>query len=202
MGCQFPDQGSNLCPLHWKRRALTTGPPGRPRMGLLVSPAHADRSAGTQSAQAAWYALQRPRPSPLMETAPRGRQRAPAAGKPRDPGHPGDAEAVSRLRPRPGQARGAPRDPGRVASAVPPRCRASSPPPRSVATPSVSGLSAGRLGCPPRGTAVGAAERRSPAAGPPEAATGQAGPGAAGTERAPRAQEGRALGGPERGAGP
>ena len=25
----FPDQGSNLCPLHWKHRVLTTGPPGK-----------------------------------------------------------------------------------------------------------------------------------------------------------------------------
>ena len=26
---QFPDQGSNLRPLHWKRRVSTTGPPGK-----------------------------------------------------------------------------------------------------------------------------------------------------------------------------
>ena len=25
---RFPDQGSNLCPLHWKCGILTTGPPG------------------------------------------------------------------------------------------------------------------------------------------------------------------------------
>ena len=28
-GSQFPDQGSNLCPLHWEHRVLTTGPPGK-----------------------------------------------------------------------------------------------------------------------------------------------------------------------------
>ena len=26
---QFPDQGSNLCPLHWDHRILTPGPPGK-----------------------------------------------------------------------------------------------------------------------------------------------------------------------------
>lgn len=25
----FPNQGSNLCPLHWKQRVLTMGPPGK-----------------------------------------------------------------------------------------------------------------------------------------------------------------------------
>ena len=25
----FPDQGLNLCPLQWKRRVSTTGPPGK-----------------------------------------------------------------------------------------------------------------------------------------------------------------------------
>ena len=29
VGSQFPDQGSNPCPLHWKCRVLTTGPPGK-----------------------------------------------------------------------------------------------------------------------------------------------------------------------------
>ena len=29
MGSQFPDQGSNLRPLHWKCGVLTTGPPGK-----------------------------------------------------------------------------------------------------------------------------------------------------------------------------
>ena len=28
-GSLFPDQGSNLCPLRWKRRVSTTGPPGK-----------------------------------------------------------------------------------------------------------------------------------------------------------------------------
>ena len=28
-GSYFPDQGSNLCPLQWKPRALTTAPPGK-----------------------------------------------------------------------------------------------------------------------------------------------------------------------------
>ena len=30
-GSQFPDQGSNLCPLQWKHRVLTTGLPGNSR---------------------------------------------------------------------------------------------------------------------------------------------------------------------------
>ena len=29
MGSSFPDQGSNLCPLHWQREVLTTGPAGK-----------------------------------------------------------------------------------------------------------------------------------------------------------------------------
>ena len=29
VGLQFPDQGSNPFPLHWKLRVLTTGPPGK-----------------------------------------------------------------------------------------------------------------------------------------------------------------------------
>ena len=29
VGSYFPYQGSNLCPLHWKRGLLTTGPPGK-----------------------------------------------------------------------------------------------------------------------------------------------------------------------------
>ena len=33
-GSQFPDQGLNLCPLQWKRRVLTTGPPGKSREEL------------------------------------------------------------------------------------------------------------------------------------------------------------------------
>ena len=28
-GSEFPDQGSNLCPLQWKCGVLTTGPPGK-----------------------------------------------------------------------------------------------------------------------------------------------------------------------------
>ena len=30
VGSQFPDQGSNLCPLHWKGGVLTTGGQGNP----------------------------------------------------------------------------------------------------------------------------------------------------------------------------
>ena len=26
---KFPNQGSNLCPLHWRHGVLTTGPPGK-----------------------------------------------------------------------------------------------------------------------------------------------------------------------------
>ena len=29
VGSYFPDQGLNPHPLHWKRRVLTTGPPGK-----------------------------------------------------------------------------------------------------------------------------------------------------------------------------
>ena len=29
VGSQFPDQGLNLCPLHWKHGVLTTGLPGK-----------------------------------------------------------------------------------------------------------------------------------------------------------------------------
>ena len=29
MGSEFPDQGLNLCLLHWKHRVLSTGPPGK-----------------------------------------------------------------------------------------------------------------------------------------------------------------------------
>ena len=31
----FPDQGSNLCPLHWKGGVLTTGPPGKSKKSLF-----------------------------------------------------------------------------------------------------------------------------------------------------------------------
>ena len=31
----LPDQGSNLCPLQWKRGVLTTGPPGKSWLVLL-----------------------------------------------------------------------------------------------------------------------------------------------------------------------
>ena len=53
-GSELPDQGSNLCPLQWKRGVLTTGPPGnspiiyllemrklRPREAGLVTHGHA-----------------------------------------------------------------------------------------------------------------------------------------------------------------
>ena len=35
VGSQFPDQGLNLSPLHWKFRVLTTGPPGKSLWYLL-----------------------------------------------------------------------------------------------------------------------------------------------------------------------
>ena len=35
-GSQFPDQGSNPCPLHWENRVLTTGPPGKSLVSLLT----------------------------------------------------------------------------------------------------------------------------------------------------------------------
>ena len=34
VGSQFPNQGSNLCPLQWKRGVLTTGPPGKSSAAL------------------------------------------------------------------------------------------------------------------------------------------------------------------------
>ena len=36
VGTQFPSQGSNLHPLHRKRRALTTGPPGKSLLFSLM----------------------------------------------------------------------------------------------------------------------------------------------------------------------
>ena len=33
----FPDQGSNSCPLHWKRGVLTTRPPGKCSMTTILS---------------------------------------------------------------------------------------------------------------------------------------------------------------------
>ena len=33
----FPDQGSNLCPLQWKHQLLTSGPPGTPRLLLVMT---------------------------------------------------------------------------------------------------------------------------------------------------------------------
>ena len=33
VGSQFPDQGLNPCPLHWKCGVLTTGPPGKSPLG-------------------------------------------------------------------------------------------------------------------------------------------------------------------------
>ena len=80
---------------------LTTGPPGKPRMGLLVSAGHLDRQCWDPVHTGHMRPLQHPRPSPLMEMAPRGRQRAPPAKKPRDAWHPGGAVAVIRLHPRP-----------------------------------------------------------------------------------------------------
>ena len=37
MGSQFPNQGSNLCPLHWEQGVLT-GPPGEfpPPSSILI----------------------------------------------------------------------------------------------------------------------------------------------------------------------
>ena len=32
VGSYFPDQGSNLCPLQWERKVLTTGPLGKSRI--------------------------------------------------------------------------------------------------------------------------------------------------------------------------
>ena len=36
-GIWFPNQGSNLSPLHWEHGALTTGPPGKSPQGLTLS---------------------------------------------------------------------------------------------------------------------------------------------------------------------
>ena len=38
VGSQFPDQGSNPCPLQWKGGVLTTGPPGKSRRRCLSLP--------------------------------------------------------------------------------------------------------------------------------------------------------------------
>ena len=37
MGSQSPNQGSNLCPLHWKCTVLTTAPQGSPSPSILHS---------------------------------------------------------------------------------------------------------------------------------------------------------------------
>ena len=34
-GSQFPNEQSNLCPLQWKGRVLTTGPPGNPQKSIF-----------------------------------------------------------------------------------------------------------------------------------------------------------------------
>ena len=120
--------GIEPVPLNWKRRVLTTGPPGKPRMGLLVSPDYLDRQCRDPVHTGQMRPWQHPCPSPLMEMAPRGRQRAPPAEKRRDAWRPGDAVAVIRLHPRPPvQARGPSGDPGRMASPVTPRWPVSSP---------------------------------------------------------------------------
>ena len=36
VGSQFPDQGLNPCPLHWEHGVLTTGPPGKSLLLLLL----------------------------------------------------------------------------------------------------------------------------------------------------------------------
>ena len=33
----FPDQGSNLYPLQWKHGILTTGPPGKFKIGFFLN---------------------------------------------------------------------------------------------------------------------------------------------------------------------
>ena len=39
-GSQFPDQGLNPCPLQWKRKALTAGPPGKPLESFVLAAVH------------------------------------------------------------------------------------------------------------------------------------------------------------------
>ena len=40
VGVWFPDQGSNPCPLQWKRRVLTAGPPGESQGDGFLIPCH------------------------------------------------------------------------------------------------------------------------------------------------------------------
>ena len=40
VGSQFPHQGSNLCPLQWKRGVLTIEPPGKSLTVLIMRQAH------------------------------------------------------------------------------------------------------------------------------------------------------------------
>ena len=40
LGVWFPDQGSNPCPLQWKRRVLTAGPPGESQGDGFLIPCH------------------------------------------------------------------------------------------------------------------------------------------------------------------
>ena len=55
--CGIPDQGLNLCPLHWEHRVLTTGSPGKSHQCLLknqIQPYWAHLSTWQQRAEVEW----------------------------------------------------------------------------------------------------------------------------------------------------
>lgn len=136
-------------------------------MGLLLSPDHPDRQCRYPVHTGQMRPWQHARPSPLMEMAPRGRQRAPPAEKRRDAWRPGDAVAVTRLHPRPPvQARGPSGDPGRMACPVTPRWPVFGRWPHlPFPASSQPGISAAP-GAPPRGPAVRAGQHGSRRPGP------------------------------------
>ena len=59
VGSQFPDQGLNPRPLQWKRRVLTTGPPGKSLIQLYIYISVPFQGTSTQ--QPSSLALRRPR---------------------------------------------------------------------------------------------------------------------------------------------
>ena len=70
VGSLFPDQGLNLCPLQWKRRVLTTGPPGKSLATPLLTPPCCDAEPGADQGWASLHPNQFPvlPPGGLPET--------------------------------------------------------------------------------------------------------------------------------------
>ena len=68
----FPDQGLNLCPLHWKCRVLAAGPPEKSRKRILRQ-AFPNQNAS----QASFVSFRN-----LYQASPAGHARSQAAGAP------------------------------------------------------------------------------------------------------------------------